>query len=94
MRLKLWKMNPISRLRTRAPPGEIEMLHRFAAQLIAAAGGRIEQAENREQRGFAAAGRPGNGDGYSTVADCKIHLEQGVGLDFVPVRNTFSMFCN
>ena len=58
IRLKLWKMNPISRLRTRARSEAAQLGDRPAVQLVRAVGGGVEQAENREQRRLAAARRP------------------------------------
>src|SRR6266478_8814945 len=41
--------------------GMVELCHRLAAQYVTAARGRIEQAKNGEQGGFAATRRPGDG---------------------------------
>ena len=42
--------------------GQIERLHGRAVELIGSAGGGVEQAEDGEQRRFAAAGGAGDGD--------------------------------
>ena len=70
--------------------GMIEMLDRFIAQQVTAAGGRIEQSQDREQRGFAAAG--GTGDGHViAVADFKPNARQRVRFDFVGEEHLFDV---
>ncbi len=56
-----------------------EVRHRLAAQPVFAFGGRIEQAEDRHQGRFAAAGRPGDGD-VLALGDGQVNPGQRMGL--------------
>jgi hypothetical protein len=56
------KMNPISRLRTRARSGQRQVRTDLPFSDVLALGRRVEQAEDRQQRRLAAARRPGNRD--------------------------------
>ena len=82
MRLKLWKMNPISRLRIRARSGKREVRHFAALERIAAVRRSVEQPENRKQRRFAAAGRTGDGDVFAR-ANIEMNAGERVGFHFV-----------
>jgi hypothetical protein len=77
MRLKLWKTKPISRLRMRA---------RRPVQRVVAAGRAVEQAEDREQRRLAAAGRTGDGD-VLPFLDVEMHAVERVRLDVIGVED-------
>ena len=86
MRLKLWKMKPTSRLRMRARAAWPSGGDRLAVQRVAAVRGRVEQAENREQRGLAAAGRAGDRD-VLALPNLEMDARERVGLDFVGVEH-------
>ena len=67
MRLNDWKMKPISWLRMRARSGSESPCTRFAVEQVGAARGRVEQAQDGEQRRFSAAGGSGDGDVFALV---------------------------
>ena len=69
----------------------IQVRHRLAVERVAAFGRRIEQAEDREQRGFAAAGWAGDGDVFA-LANIEMNARQRVSLDFVGVENLLDAF--
>ena len=68
------------------PLGEIQVLRRVAVQRIAAAGGRIEQPDDRQQRRFAAARRAGDGDVFALV-DLHMDAGQRMRLNLVGVED-------
>jgi len=59
-----------------------EALDGAAVEDVAAVGRRVEQPEDGEQRGLAAAGRAGDGHVFA-LADVHVDAGEGVGLDFV-----------
>jgi hypothetical protein len=75
MRLNAWKMKPIWRFRTRA---------RSARECVPPVRGRIEQAQDREQRGLSGARRPGYGDVFA-FTDRQIDIGQRVSFHLVGV---------
>ena len=75
-------MKPISRLRMRARSRQLQVLHRLAVQDVSAVGGRIEQAQNRQQRRLAAARRAGDRQ-VLALLDVEMNARQRVRLHFV-----------
>jgi hypothetical protein len=63
-----------------------EPLHRPAVEHVLALRRRVEQAEDREQGGFAAAGGTGDRDVF-TLGDLKVDSGEGVGFDLVGQEN-------
>src|SRR5581483_1987531 len=64
------------------PLAELQPLHRPAVELVGSVRGGVQQTENGQERGLAAAGRPG--DGYVLASlDVQVDSGQGVRLDFV-----------
>ena len=84
-------MKPISRLRMRARSARDRFATGLAVEPVAALGRRVEQAQDRQQRGFAAARRPGDGD-VLALADLEVDAGEGVGLDFVGVEDLGDAF--
>ncbi len=70
------------------PVGERQAFHLLTVEQIAAFGGRIEQAEDREQRRFAAARGAGDGDVFARL-DFQINAGQRVGFDLVGEEDFF-----
>src|SRR6185436_9820164 len=68
----------------------VKLFNRFAAQLVASIGGRIEQPQNGKQSGFAAARRSGNRD-VIAVVDFQPNAGQGVRLDLVGEEDFFDV---
>ena len=66
--------------------GELQVLHRLGVQHVGAVGGRIEQAQNRQQRGFPAARRPGDGQ-ILALLDVQMNARQRVRLHFVGLED-------
>ena len=64
------------------PLGEVEVRHRPGVEDVGAAGGRVEQAQDREQRRLAAARRPRDRHVLAFL-DVQVDPRQGVGLDLV-----------
>ena len=64
---------------------------RRLVEVVPALGGRVEQAEDREQRGLAAAGRAGNGH-ILALADLQMNAREGVGFDLVGVEDLGDAF--
>ena len=64
------------------PLGERQVGDRLAVEHVVAVGRRVEQAENRQQRGLAAARRPGDGDVLAAL-DLEVDPGERVGLDLV-----------
>ena len=62
--------------------GEAEVGHRLAVERVTPCGGRIKQTEDGQQRGLAAARRPGNTDEFAP-ADFQRDFGQGVSFDFI-----------
>ncbi len=60
--------------------------HGLGIDPVIAFRGRIEQPENREQRGFAAARRTGDREEFA-VLDFQVHAAERVGLHFIGVEN-------
>ena len=71
--------------------GGRELGHRLVVEPVLATGRRVEQAQEREQRGLAAAGRAGDGD-VLAAAHLEVHLGEGVGLDFIGVEDLLDAF--
>src|SRR3954454_24964266 len=71
--------------------GEIELLDRFAGELVAAGRRRVEQTEDREERRFAAAGRAGDRD-VLAAADLQMDGCQGMRLELVGVEDLAHVF--
>ena len=68
-----------------ADPGPLrhrQLGHFLAVQPVLAVGRRVEQAEDRQQRGLAAARRPGDGD-VLALLDLHVDAREGVGLHLV-----------
>ena len=65
---------------------EIEILDRLPIQLIAPAGRRIEQADDREQRRFPAARRPRHGDIFAFI-DRQVNAGERVRFDLIGVED-------
>jgi hypothetical protein len=65
---------------------EVEVLHGLAGDGVGAAGGRVEQAQDREQRGLAAAGGAGDRHVFA-LGDVEVDAGEGVGLDLVRVED-------
>ena len=82
MRLKLWKMKPISRLRMRARSGKREVRNFTALERVAAADRRIEQPKDREQRGLATTGRAGDGDVFAG-ANIEVNAGERMRFNFI-----------
>src|ERR1700736_617334 len=80
IRLKLWKMNPMWRLRRSARSRWGRAATGSPSGKVAALGGRVEQAEDRQERGLAGARGPLDRDELAP-ADGQLHSRQGVGLD-------------
>ena len=79
-------MKPMARLRMAARSATESPVHRFAVEPIFAGRGRVEQADDGEERGLAAAGWPGDGDELA-FADVEMHICQGVGFQFFGVED-------
>jgi len=65
---------------------EIKILNVLARNGVGAPRRRVEQAEDGQQRGLAAAGRSRDGHVFA-LADVEMDAGQGVGLDFVRVED-------
>src|ERR1051325_163865 len=68
--------------------GRGEVRDRLVVEQVAAVGGRVEQAEDREQRRLAASRRPGDGDVFALL-DAEMHVRQRVRFDFVGIEDLF-----
>src|SRR6188768_794668 len=68
------------------PLREGEVRHLVAVQHVGALAGRVEQAENREERGLAAARWAGNGD-VLALLDFEMNAGQGMRFYFVRVEH-------
>ena len=79
-------MKPISRLRMRARCAGSRSCTGRAVEAVAAAGRRVEQPQDREQRGLAAARGPGDRD-VLALLDLEVDAGEGVGLDLVGVED-------
>ena len=86
MRLKAWKMKPMARARTRARCAARQRGHRLAREHVAALARRIEQAEDGQQRGLAAARRAAHRHVFPG-ADLEVDAREGVGLDLLGVKD-------
>ena len=86
MRLKAWKMKPMARARTRARCAGAEGGHRLAREHVAPFAGRIEQAEDGQQRGLAAARRAAHRH-VLPGADVEVDAGERVGLDRLGVED-------
>ena len=64
----------------------LQLRHRAAAEGVRPVGGRVEQAQNREERRLAAPRRSLNRN-VLTVSDLQRDGVEGVGLDFVRVKD-------
>jgi hypothetical protein len=73
------------------PVREVEALDGLAIQLIFACRRSIEQTENREQRGFAAARRPRHGNVLS-FANGQMHSGERVRFDLIGVEDFLQIF--
>src|ERR1700730_14178098 len=62
------------------------MRHRLRVDPVIAFGGRIQQAQNRKQRGFSAAGRSGDGEKFS-ILDLQMDAAERVRLHFIGIEN-------
>ena len=85
IRLKLWKMKPTSRLRTRARSESDSAVAGSLVQHVGAVGRRVEQAEDRQQRRLAAARRPGNRH-VLALGDLDVDVVERVRFHFVRVE--------
>ena len=61
---------------------QLEALYRLTVQNVSAGGGRIKQAQDRQQSGFATAGRARNRDILASL-DIDVNPGKSVGFDFV-----------
>jgi hypothetical protein len=71
--------------------GEAEVLDRLAVEPVIAARRRVEQTEDRQQRGFAATRRPGDGNEL-TVFDFEVNARQCVRFDFIGIKDLRDAF--
>ena len=65
--------------------GKFQILYRAAVQFVLARRRRIQQADNRQKRRLAAAGRARHSDVFS-AADGKMNAGEGVGFDLLSVE--------
>ena len=86
MRLKLWKMKPISWLRMRERSAKSRFATGWPFSLYCAAGWRVEQADDGQQRRFAAARRAGHGDVFA-LAQCQMHAGERVRFNLVGIED-------
>src|SRR5215472_2951439 len=68
-----------------------ELRHRLAIQMVITVAGRIEQTQDREQRGLAAARRTGDGD-ILALLDLQMNLLQSVSFHFVGEEDFLDAF--
>ena len=71
--------------------GVVQARHRLSVERVRAFGRRIEQTEDRKQRGLAAAGGTGDGNVFA-LFDVEVDARQRVRLDLVGVENFFDAF--
>jgi hypothetical protein len=88
IRLKFWKMNPISRLRVRARSRIVQIGDRLAVQPVLAGRRRVEQPEDRQERRLATTRRSGDRH-VLAPSDLEMDAAKCVGLHFVGVENFF-----
>ena len=91
MRLKLWKMNPISRLRMRERSLMLRLATGMSVQHVSPVSRRIEQSDQRQQRRLARAGRPGNRHVLS-LANLHVNPGQRMGLHLIGEKNLGDVF--
>jgi hypothetical protein len=84
--LNAWKTKPISRLRMRRPLARFEALDGAAVEHVLPLGRRIEQSQDGQQGGLAAARRPVDGDIFAFL---NVHVDsrEGMGLHLVGVED-------
>ena len=82
MRLKLWKMKPISRLRMRARSGKREVRDFTALERVAAVRRSVEQPKDREQGGLSTTGRAGDGDVFAG-ANVEVNARERMRFNFI-----------
>ena len=86
MRLNAWKMKSDFAVANARAIGEREIRYRLLVDPVIAVARRIEQPENREQRGLAAARWPGDGHKLA-AANFEMHACQSMRLDFIGIKN-------